>query len=247
MAIAWKSTGPTAAGTGSSLNLGRPGGVSVGDLLVVVLGFEGVASGSGPWVTDPASDPFSEYVTVANGWKRICYQDPSASGCGVEVWAAVHGSGAFEIFQFVSSLSYSVGTLSYVGEYATSNSIFDGAIRGATTRQVTGDHPAAPDVYAFENELLIAVGADELQSPGWGTPTPSGWTSRLDVARSGYGTVEITAADKPVSVEGNSGLIPFPAIAASGATKGATATLAVRPAPPASSSPLIAVEFSTAN
>jgi len=247
MSVAWKSSGPSAAGTGTQITVNRPGGVAVGDLLIVILGFEGVAAGSGPWVV-PGDGSDTTVVGEAEGWKQVCYQAPAATGCGLEVWAAIHISGDHEKFNLVGSLSYVAETVSYTGAYdALTGTISDGAIRGATTEQVSGDSPNSPAIHAFENELLIVVGADTLASPGWGAPTPAGWSSRADVKRGAYGTVEVTAADKPITVEADYGPIPFSAAASPSGADGATATLAVRPNPPAATSPLIAVEFAVAD
>ncbi len=246
--IAFKEVSSIVSGTGTSIDMPRPAGVTTGDLLIVVLGFEGVASGSGPWVV-PGDGSDTNIVSVPGGWKRVCYQSPSATGNGLEVWAAIHGSGIHVVFPLTGSLPYSSQTASYTGEYETSMSIFDGAIRAATTAQWTGDDPEAPSVYVYSEEMVVAVGADQLASPGWGAPTPAGWTSRMDAARaSSYGNVEITLADKPATVEGNTGTIPFSANSASGSNKGATATLAIRPtaAVVAATSPLIAIEYATA-
>ena len=66
---------------------------------------------------------------------------------------------------------------------------------------------------------------------GSGFGTPSGFTSRIDAARSGAGTVEATIADATSAFAGQTGLIIFPNPAASSSTAGTTATLAIRPAP----------------
>lgn len=246
MAATWKANSSAVVGTGTVVDMPRPAGVSVGDLLIVILGFEGVAAGSGPWVV-PGDGSDSHVAGNPTGWKQICYQAPSATGCGLEVWAAIHNSGTDAKFNLVSSLSYAACTVSYSGEYLGDGTIFAGAIRGAATAQVVGDDPAAPSIYGFANETIVAIGADLLHTPGWGTPTPAGWQNRLDTARSGYGTVEITAADHQMTAEGDSGSIPWSALAAAPGDAGATATLSIRPTPPTATSPLIAVEFAVSN
>lgn len=236
-------------GSATSLTFGV-GVAAAFDLLLIVLGFEAVAPGSGPWVA-PNSTP-GHLSSTGNGWKQLLAQDPEAAGCGLEVWAAVYGSGSVAIADFNASYAVQGLMAIYRGEYYDSSAgvaeIFTGAIRGSESAQVSGDDPAAPPVHSFVDELVIAVGADTLAG-GWGTPTPTGWSSRADYARGGAGTVEITLADKPTTVEGDTGAIPWSAAASPSGARGATATLAVRPLPaaPAATSPLIAVEYAVAN
>lgn len=219
------------------------------DLLLIVLGFEGVAAGSGPWVT-PNTNSSSPDMGPAHGWKQVLEQSPGATGCGLEVWAAILTSGSSTKVDFDAAYNVQGLMAIYRGEFYDSGPVYinGGAIRGAVSKQVTGDNPDCPSVYSFVDEILIAIGADTL-SGGWGTPTPAGWTSRADYSRAGAGTVEITLADKPTTVEGDTGAIPFSAAASPGGAHGATATLSARPTspPPTATSPLIAVEFAVAN
>ncbi len=86
-------------------------------------------------------------------------------------------------------------------------------------------------MYAFQNELVLAVGAEIVNTPGFGTPTPAGWTKRVDTARSSsFSNVSVTLADMNAAVSGDTGAIPWSA-AVTGSPKGATATIAIRPKP----------------
>ncbi len=239
MALAFQAASAAISGTATSGTITWPGSPT-DQLLIAVFGFEGVASGSGPWI-DHIDDGLS-----LHGWKRVGYQAPSATGCGIEVWDLWDwDSGPSTAFSFVSSLPYVARGLVYTGQYVDAEFAADG-VRASTTLQVTGDDANAPSVYAYDNEMLVVCAAQELQTPGWGTPT--GCTQRFDSARGGsYGNVEITAADKSVS-EGDTGLIPWDTVAETGSSKGATITLALRPvaAVVAATSPLIAVEYAVA-
>jgi len=224
------------------------------DLVLAVFGFEGVAGGSGPYID---YDPSGVHGTIeGNGWVRLLYQAPSASGNALEVWAAFRGTGTSTSFLFTGSYSYVARGLQYRGEYNPGGGSYvdfvngNGTVRAYSTAQVTGNNPAAPSVYAFANEMVIALGSDQLQSPGFGTPTsPTGFTNEVDSARGGsFGNVEITAADKLATIEGLTGSITWTATASTGTTKGTTATLVVRPAsgsssPPTTTAPLLNLEW----
>jgi len=245
------SCAPQQAAPGTSVTFMTPGGAALHDLAVIVLGFEGRAAGSGPWV-DPTGDPFGipSVIGVSAGWKRILYQPPSATGDGLEVWAGlldpVPQNHTVELLG-----SYTVNAIETLwrGVYGPSGDINDGAVRAATSQQWTGDDPECPSVFAYADELLIAVGAHHVTTPGFGVPTPPGWNLRQDVERNGsFANVSCVIADKIVTVDGDTGAIPFNATGVSGTVKGATATLAVRPTAsvPTETSPLIAVEFDVA-
>lgn len=213
-------------------------GQAVGDLIIAVCAFEGVASGSGPWVTDDPTD-----VGTAQGWKRVCYQAPSATGVGLEVWSAIYSSGSGATFHFDTTRTCVISRGAWRGVYQPTGQITDGAVRDSATAQVTGNNPNAPSIFAFQNELVIACGAHTLNSPGFGTPTPAGWTKRIDVARaSTFGNAESTIADMTAAANGTTGLIPWSATTTS-SPKGATATLAIRPAPLPSGSGAAALSF----
>lgn len=225
-------------------------------LLLAVFGFEGVAAGSGPYIQ---YDPSGVHgTTPTGGWARVLFEPPSATGNALEVWAAYWGAGPSTRFLFTGTYDYVARGLMYTGQYDTGTlyAAGNGTVRAFAKDQVSGDDPACPAIYAFVDEMLVALASDQLQSPGFGTPTPAGWSSRFDSERGGsFGNVEITAADKLTTAEGDTGPIPFDAVAAAAGTKGATATLAIRPAssshfppptPPPATSPRIAFEYAVA-
>lgn len=220
------------------------------DLMILAFAFEGVAAGSGPWITPDIAPGTGAKIGPGDGWKQFVQQAPSATGVGLEVWAAILTSGSSVTAGFDASHNVQAVAAIYSGEYygARSPYILDGAIRAAVSQPVAGDNPECPSIHAFVDEVVIAIGADTLASPGFGTPTPPGWASRGDYNRSGYGTAEVTFAERPTTSEGDTGPIPFSASASPSGAKGATATLAIRPfaASPAATSPLIAVEFAVA-
>jgi hypothetical protein len=249
MAITFlNAASPVSGSSVTSVSIPRASS-TLDDFLLIVLGFEGVAAGSGPWVVDSSG---SAQLGTTEGWARVCYQAPAATGCGLEVWAAInHGISAVTA-NFASAKTLIAQMFAWSGEYHGGPTDFiadGGTFRAATTEQVSGDNPQAPSIYSFVDELVVVCAADELQSPGYGTPTPAGWTKRDDQKRSAFGNVEITLADKITTVEGDTGSIPWAATAAAAGSKGATATLAVRPpaSPPTATSPLIAVEFAVAD
>lgn len=230
------------SGTGTTATFTLAGGASR-QLLLVVIGFEGVAPGSGPWVTTVdgsyTTEPF-------NGWKRICWQAPSATGNGLEIWAAIWTSSSGASFGFGSSLSYVGVGSAYTGHYDSGggNGVYDGTVRGAVTAQVTGNDPAAPSIFAFQNELVVPCGSDQMGASGFGTPV--GYNLRTDVARGGsHGNVEAAVADALALASGATGAVTFPQNAVTGTTNGATATLAIRPAtpPPVSTAPMVVAEY----
>lgn len=245
--LAFQAASPAVDGASvSSLTITWPGTFTA-QLLIAVLGFEGVlaAGGGGTGSFDGGWVASIGDGVSTHGWIRACLEPPSADGGnGLEVWYLWSwDAGPTTQFNFDAARTAVAQGAVYTGQLDSA-----GALRAATAAQVTGDDPAAPSIYAYVDELLVACAADQLQSPGYGTPTPAGWTKRFDNARaSTYGNVEITLADAPVTVEGDSGTIPWAATAAAAGTKGATATLAIRPtaAVVAATSPLIAVEFAT--
>ena len=249
MAIAFASatSAISSASAGFSGDLTWTGSPS-SQLLLAVFGFENVNASSGPWIM---LDPTHTHVGSGSGWARVCYQPPSADGGnGLEIWAAIWTSGPSTSFLFDATYAYVGRGLVYTGEYNPGAALEDvtasPVIRAAVTAQVTGDNPAAPSVFAFVGEMLVVCGSDQLQSPGFGTPTPAGYTSRIDSERGGsFGNVEITAADHTVTTEGDTGSIPWTATASTGTTKGATATLAIRPAAAviANTSPYLNLEW----
>lgn len=204
---------------------------AVGDLLVGVYAFQGVASGSGPWGDANVGQYDTDHIGPASGWLRVGWTAPSATGVGIEVWAAINGTTApgGRTLAFTGSYTCQLVMASYSGTYAPNTTIHDGAVRVCTTAQVVGNAPAAPAVSVNAGELIIAVGGDSMTASKFGTP--AGYTSRLDVAGGGAGNVEATIADVAATAAGSTGLIVFPNAAASSSTAGTTATLAIVPAP----------------
>jgi hypothetical protein len=227
------ASAPQSSAGASSATITWPGSPS-GQMLLAVFGFENVLAASGPWVDHSES----------GGWERAFYQPPSADGgCGLEVWNTQGwSSGPTTKFDFVASEAYVAEGAVYTGQYTGAGDV----VRASVSRQVTGDDPAAPSAYVFASELVIVAAADLLATPGYGTPTPAGWTKRFDNARGGaFGNVEITIADKLAATEGNTGDIPWSAVTSPAGAHGATATLAIRAAAAviASTSPLLVVEY----
>lgn len=234
------------ASAASSITVPKPSGSLTGNLVIVVFSFENVAPSSGPWIDPSGGTEFGP----ANGWKQLCWQAPSATGTGIEVWAAIivswtvaHAAGFYATESAVAASSC------WSGQYG-SNVLTDGTVRAAVTAQVTGNEPEAPSIFAFQNELVVACGADAMSSPGFGTPTGDSdegtYTNRVDAARgSSFGNAEATLADAIAIVDGDSGAITFPGSAASTSTKGAMATLAIRPAasPTVSTAPMVVAEY----
>lgn len=213
----------------TELDCSRPAGIGVGNIIIAVFAFENVASGSGPWII-PNNGQFSaNYIGPSTQWQQVCWQAPQASGVGIEVWAAIHISGTNQFAMFAASQAATTVTVAYSGEYNPTGIITGAPPRIATTAQVNGNAPAAPSVNANSGELIVACGGDLMTAAKFGTP--SGFTNRVDVQRSGAGTVEATIADATASVAGVTGPITFPNAASSSTTKGATATLLIIPTP----------------
>ncbi len=231
MAFAFVGTANAAVTGATELDCNRPAGIASGNLIIALYAFEGVATGSGPWIIPNNGQLASTFIGPAQGWNQVCWQTPSAAGTGIEVWAAIHGSGTVQNASFAASQNAVTVTAAWSGEYNPTGNISAGAVRVATPAAVTGNQPAAPSVVANSGELIIACGGDITAAAAFGTP--SGFTNRVDVARAGAGTVEATLADAVTSVSGPTGLITFPNNASAVTTRGATATLAIRPAPAA--------------
>lgn len=232
MTIALQGTSAAVSSSGAtSATITWPGSPS-GQMLVGIFGFEAVTSG--PWITG----------TNQGGWARSCYQAPSASGNGLEVWNTNGwSSGATTQFNFTGTLAYvGIGRV-YTGQYTGAGNV----LRAGTTAQVTGNNPAAPSIYAYINEMVVVCAASQLNSSGY-TAAPTGYADLSSAARgSAHGNVEIGTADQVATGEGNTGSLTFTATAAAGGTKGATATLVIRggPAVVAATSPLISIEYAT--
>lgn len=218
MPVTFQAAGSPDSGTHSSSTLGFPGTPS-GQMLLAVYAFENVAAGSGPWISS----------STGGGWSRTFYQAPSGgNGCGLEVWNTLDWSASpTNVFNFAASETYVGCGLVYTGQF------FDGStspVRAVAQQAVTGSPVATPSITAFAGETLIAVAADTLAAPGFGTPNPSGAVQRFDAFRSAYGNAEATAADYPVAAGGSVGPFTWPATPSSGTARGAAAVLAVRPA-----------------
>lgn len=235
MTIALQGTSAAiSSASASSGTITWPGSPS-GQMLLAVFGFEGVAAGSGPWITG----------TPQGGWARTCYQAPSGSGNGIEIWNTNGwSSGPTTQFNFAAAMAYVAFGQTYTGQYGQTN-----VIRASLTAQVTGNNPAAPGGFAFLNEMIIACSSTQLNSSGY-TAAPTGMSGLATADRGGtHGNVEIATANEVVGVSASYGSFPFIATAASGGTLGATATLFVRAAPgggsggAASTSPMIVAEY----
>lgn len=232
MAVTFQAAGTPVSGTAASATLPIPGSPN-GQMLVAVFAFEGVAAGSGPWVTKVGLPPAP---LPSGGWMNTFFQAPSAAGAGLQVLNTFNWQvGATVTFTFDAARTFVGAVLTYTGQY------FDSGVtnpaRASASQQWTGDHPATPSILAFTDELLIAVAADTLTAPGFGTPNPTGSVQRLDAERSAFGNAEVTAADFQVAAGGTWGPFTWPASASPGTAKGTTGILAVRPQVEAAPSP----------
>lgn len=225
MAIAFESLSSLdsgAAGTSTTLDWTAGGSTPSGQTLIAILGFEGVAAGSGPYVSS---------VSQA-GWNYLATQPPPATGNGLEVWYTNGwSSGNTTTFNFGVAETWVARGLIYNGQFRG----IGAAIRTFTAQQWTGNNPQAPSITPFTGEMVIAVASDQLAGVGYGAPTsPAGYTLRIDNARAGvFGNVEITAADHLATVGTPTGAITWTTNTATGTTKGATMTFVLRaPATP---------------
>lgn len=219
-----------AVGSGvTSLSITLPVSAAAGDLLILGYGLEGVAPGSGPWIIPNVGQLGNNGLGPFIAWQQLCWQAPSGTGAGLEVWGAVLSSGNSVTATFTSSQNVVCVCAVYRGEYNPTGNILGTMPRLAPTQQVTGNLPASPSVLANSGELVIAAGSDTMGAGGFGSP--SGFTNRVDQARSGAGTVDATIADRVATVTGNTGPITFPNNASSSTAKGSTATLVFSPAP----------------
>ncbi len=231
MAFAFVGNNSATATGATEIDCNVSAGIAAGNLEVFVVAFEGVAAGSGPWII-PNNGQFStNYIGPFTNWQQVLFQAPGAAGVGIEVWAAIYQTGTVHDAKFVTSQNAVGVACAWSGEYNPTGLISGGAIHASTSRQVTGDQPAAPSVTANSGDLVIAIGGDLMGGGGFGTP--SGFTNRKDAARAGAGTVEATIADATTTSAAPTGLITFPNAAAASTTRGSTATLAVAAAPSA--------------
>lgn len=231
MSLAFEAVAAPVAGHAATASIIWPGTIA-GQLLVAAFAFEGVAPGSGPWLSDVNGSPLADQAT-------LIHQAPDETGCGLLFWTnRAWSSSDRTIFNFDATYDFVGCGAVYVGQWASR------PVRASATQPWDGDDPETPAVFAFADDLLIAVAADTIASPGLGTPTPAGWTERFDAERSGFGTAEITLADKAIGSNGAFGPIPWSAAASPGGAGGATAILALSPQ---SNSPMIDVEYAAAN
>lgn len=220
MAIAFESLSSlvsSASASSATLNWTSGGSSPNGQTLIAILGFEGVAAGSGPYVTSVSQ----------SGWNYQATQAPTATGNGIEVWYTNGwSSGPTTQFNFGVNRSFVARGLIYNGQIRTTGA----SIRTSTQQPWTGNNPQAASINAFQGEQIVAVAADQLAGVGYGTPTsPAGYTLRIDNARGGaFGNVEITAADHPAAVTGASGNIVWTTNTSTGTTKGSTITFVLR-------------------
>lgn len=235
MTIALQGTStPVSSPGASSATITWPGSPG-GQMLLAIFCFEGQAAGSGPYITS----------TVQSGWGRSCYQAPSATGNAIEVWNTQSwSSGPSTTFNFAGSVPFvGVGRV-YTGQYTGAGNV----IRAGVTAQVTGNNPAAPSVFAFANEMVIACASSQLGAGGY-SAAPPGYSDLFDTIRGGViGNVELGTADQLQGADVNTGSLVFTANAASGATRGTTATLVVRALgqTPVSTAPYVLLSFDQA-
>ena len=229
MAVTFVGNNSQAVTGATECDLNNPAAAAAGDIIVSVFAFENVAAGSGPWIVPNIGQFTTQYIGPSTGWEQVCWQSPSAAGVGIEVWSAQLFSGTQQFAKFAASQNCQAVNAAYRGALLAGNPVTNGGMRLAVAQAVTGGQPPAPSVVANAGELIVACGGDLMGGGGFGSP--SGFTNRVDASRAGAGTVEATIADATPTVAGTTGPIVFPGAAAAGTTRGATATLAIRPAP----------------
>lgn len=228
MALSFQAASAAVSGNGTSGTITWPGSPN-GQMLIAIFAFDGVGAGSSPYI---------DHTFNAGGWFRAFSQAPSGSGCGIEVWNTYGWTSATNTqFIFTGTYNFVGRGLVYTGQY---NNGADSPVRATASQATTGDSPSTPTITAFAGEMLLAVAADTLSAPGFGTPSPALTTSRFDSTRSGLGTGEVTAADFQVKASGINGPFVWPAITNPGGALGAAGVLAIRAATaPASTGPIV--------
>lgn len=220
----------TSSASASSTTITWPG-LPSGQLLIAVFGFEGVASGSGPYVNN----------TPQSGWEQQLFQAPSATGCGLEVWNTQSwSSGPTTTFNFNGSPAFVAQGLVYTGQFTGAGDV----IRASTSQSVSGNNGQSPGIFAFANELVIVLISQQITAAGFVAPT--GFTKRVDSARGATaGNVEIAVADQVAAVQGSEGPFTWTATASPANSKGAAATLCVRAAgsTPGTTQPFISMRY----
>lgn len=213
MAVSYVGHGAAAAFSAvPSIIVLVPAALQVNDLLVVVVGFESVAAGSGPWISG----------TPQLGWSRACYQSPSATGSGIEIWTANWKFGGQTTFNFFTSRTGIARESAY-----RCPDIGGPAVDSTATQQHTGNNPVCPSVVTQrDNATVVHCAAMKLKSPGYVYPAPD--TKHWDNARAGvFGNVEAALGDRVQAASGASGTYTITATASAAGQVGATATLAV--------------------
>jgi hypothetical protein len=202
-----------------------------GDLVVFVLGFQGVGAGSAPYCT--SSDH--------QGWSRLAAQDPSASGCGIEVIAAYWSGGATVSFNFNAAYTWvSRGVVftnarrtndypTHTGTDLVTPTDFIAYSSGAIGNQTTGNNPATATRYSYVDELVFVASAVQLAAPGYGA-TAGGFSTDFDNTEGGFGTVEIVVAYNSITSEGNK-QGSWTATTSPAGAKGSNLIFGVRPYP----------------
>lgn len=220
MAIALQSVSSltfSAAATTTTLDWTAGGSTPSNQLLVAQFAFEGVAAGSGPYITS----------VVQSGWSYLCTQAPSGTGNGSEVWFANNWtSGPTTQFNFGSTYAFVARGSIWTGQLV----LLGTAIRAFTSGQYTGNAIQSPSIFAYANECVVSDVASQLTAPGFGAPTsPAGFTLAIDNARGGaFGNVELGSAYRLQAADGNTGAIGYTATAAGAGTLGTGITFVIR-------------------
>ena len=216
--ISFVNAGAVAGGVAvTSLTVNTPAGITFHDLLIVVLGFENVAAGSGPYVSD---------TSPAAGWFRILTQAPvGGNGTGLEVWAASWEVGASTPFNFFAAQTVVAREVAY---HNTTASVAT-AITITNQQSWAGNNPVCPSVTTtIPKSWVVPIGALALAAGSMVYPAP--YTRRFDNARAGTsGNAEIAEGDGAQAAPGASGTITLTAAAAGGTARGGTATLVLNP------------------
>lgn len=219
-----------AVGSGvTNLQYNVPTGTQPGDLMVGLWAFEGVAAGSGPWIIPNVGQLQPNGIGPAGAWQQYVFQAPGSTGVGIEVWCAIESTATNPEAFFTTAQNVTSVMCTYRGEYNPTNNILGAPPRIAVEQQVTGHQPPSPSVTANMGELIVAVAGDTMTASNFGTP--SGFTNRVDIQRSGAGTVEATIADRTATIAGSTGPITFPNNASSASAKGSTGTLIFQAVP----------------
>ncbi len=218
MAVAFRSQGAAVGFTNAASAILQVGAGSVaGDVLLAGFAFEGVAAGSGPYISG----------TPQLGWFRLLFQAPSATGAGLEVWGAILGSGSQTTFNFSPNANGVGRMMSYQGSAGAVGNL-QPAIESTATAQVTGDNPSCPSIDTLTDDVMaVSFAAMVLTAPGF--VWPAGHTEHWDNTRLGvFGTVEGSSGDKLLASPGTLGAVALTATASPAGAKGATATIGVR-------------------